>query len=280
MPHVDRRTFLKGSLAAAGATFLVGVPGREVLGANDMIHVGVAGIHGRGGGHIGSFMRIQGVRVTYLIDIDTHQLDRRYRDIEGRYLKEERRQYVEQLAEDERKAYKEAEEAHKKHEKLIRSLRKKKPEELSDEQKQELAEARAAEKAYKAKSQALTDKLRKGIEHKLPTRVQDVRKALDDKDLHAISIATPNHWHALMTVWACQAGKDVYVEKPCSHNIFEGRKAVEAARKYQRIVQHGTQSRSTGRWAKLAAIARSGKLGKVLVSHGIASKPRGGIGHK
>src|SRR5205814_3041651 len=76
-----------------------------------------------------------------------------------------------------------------------------------------------------------------------PTCVQDIRKALDDKELDAISIATPNHWHSLMTIWACQAGKDVYVEKPCSHNIHEGRIAAEAARKYDRIEQHGTQSR-------------------------------------
>ncbi len=72
----------------------------------------------------------------------------------------------------------------------------------------------------------------------------DLRKVLDDKNLDAVSIATPNHWHSLLAIWACQAGKDVYVEKPCSHNIFEGRKLVEAARKYNRIVQHGTQSRS------------------------------------
>src|SRR5437016_13251190 len=78
-----------------------------------------------------------------------------------------------------------------------------------------------------------------------PKTVQDVRKALEDKNLDAISIATPNHWHSLMTIWACQAGKDVYVEKPCSHNIHEGRVAVETARKYNRIVQHGTQSRSS-----------------------------------
>ncbi len=76
--------------------------------------------------------------------------------------------------------------------------------------------------------------------------MQDIRKALDDKNLDAVSIATPNHWHSLMTIWACQAGKDVYVEKPISHNVFEGRKCVEAARKYNRIVQHGTQSRSSG----------------------------------
>ena len=79
--------------------------------------------------------------------------------------------------------------------------------------------------------------------------MQDIRRALDDKNLDAVSIATPNHWHSLMTIWACQAGKDVYVEKPCSHNIHEGRIAVETARKYNRIVQHGTQSRSNGDWA-------------------------------
>ena len=77
--------------------------------------------------------------------------------------------------------------------------------------------------------------------------MQDIRKALDDKDLDAVSIATPNHWHSLMTIWACQAGKDVYVEKPLSHNVFEGRRCVEAARKYDRIVQHGTQQRSSDR---------------------------------
>ncbi len=109
---------------------------------------------------------------------------------------------------------------------------------------------------------------------------QDVRQLLDDKDIDVISVATPNHWHSLITVWACQAGKDVYVEKPCSHNVFEGRKCVEAARKYQRMVQHGTQSRSDGRHAKLAAIVKSGKYGKLLVSKGYCCKPRWSIGYK
>src|SRR5437763_17137697 len=67
---------------------------------------------------------------------------------------------------------------------------------------------------------------------KAPKTVQDVRQALEDKDLHAVSVATPNHWHSLITIWACQAGKDVYVEKPCSHNVHEGAVAVQAARKY------------------------------------------------
>jgi hypothetical protein len=72
----------------------------------------------------------------------------------------------------------------------------------------------------------------------------DVRKLLEDKSIDAISIATPNHWHALIAIWACQAGKDVYVEKPCSHNLWEGRQLVHAAQTYNRIVQHGTQIRS------------------------------------
>src|SRR5690606_2888021 len=72
-------------------------------------------------------------------------------------------------------------------------------------------------------------------------RYRDFREVCDDKEIDAISIATPNHWHSLMGIWAMQAGKDAYVEKPCSHNIYEGRKLVEAARKYNRMCQHGTQ---------------------------------------
>jgi predicted dehydrogenase len=100
----------------------------------------------------------------------------------------------------------------------------------------------------------------------------DIRKLLEDKNIDAISIATPNHWHSLATIWACQAGKDVYVEKPCSHNVFEGRKCVEAASKYKRIVQHGTQSRSSSGWARQVAAIASGKYGKLLVSKAWASK--------
>jgi predicted dehydrogenase len=108
-----------------------------------------------------------------------------------------------------------------------------------------------------------------------PKAVADVRKALADKDVDAVSIATPNHWHSLMTIWACEAGKDVYVEKPCSHNIHEGRVAVEAARKHKRVVQHGTQSRSGQQWEDLRALAASGKLGKLLVSRGLCYKDGG-----
>ncbi len=113
-----------------------------------------------------------------------------------------------------------------------------------------------------------------------PTTVQDIRRVLEDKEVDAISVATPNHWHALLTIWGCQAGKDVYVEKPCSHNVHEGRVAVEAARRYKRIVQHGTQGRSSREWALAVAAIQSGKLGKLLVSRALCYKPRGSIGVK
>jgi len=113
-----------------------------------------------------------------------------------------------------------------------------------------------------------------------PACVQDIRRALDDKDLDAVSIVTPNHWHALMAIWACQAGKDAYVEKPCSHSPLEGRRLVEAARKYDRIVQHGTQRRTDPQWIKVVNDVRSGKYGKLLISYGYASRTRLSIGTK
>ncbi len=109
---------------------------------------------------------------------------------------------------------------------------------------------------------------------------QDIRKVLDDPNIDAVSIATPNHWHALMTIWACQAGKDVYVEKPCSHNLHEGRMAVDTARKHNRIVQHGTQGRSLSARAGVVEFIRSGQAGALLVSRGLCYKPRKSIGIK
>jgi predicted dehydrogenase len=113
-----------------------------------------------------------------------------------------------------------------------------------------------------------------------PACVQDIRRTLDDKHLDAVSIVTPNHWHSLMAIWACQAGKDVYVEKPCSHSLLEGRRLVEAARKYDRIVQHGTQRRTDPQWIQLVNDVRSGKYGKLVVSYGYASRTRLSIGVK
>ncbi|MGQ9761169.1 MAG: Gfo/Idh/MocA family protein [Thermogutta sp.] len=204
MARLSRRTFLKSS-AAASAAFSFAISGTrssgQIIGANETINIGVAGIHGRGGNHIDAFCAMPNVRVTYLIDPDSRLFAGRIKQVEDRGKN-------------------------------------------------------------------------------TPKCVQDVRKALDDKDLHAISIATCNHWHSLMTIWACQAGKDVYVEKPCSHNVFEGRKCVEAARKYGRIVQHGTQSRASESWARQVAAIASGKYGRLLVSKGYASKPRWTISFK
>ena len=115
---------------------------------------------------------------------------------------------------------------------------------------------------------------------KAPTLLADFRRALDDPNIDAVSIATPNHWHALAAVWACQAGKDVYVEKPVSQNVSEGRKIVEAAAKYGRIVQAGTQNRSNSGVAEAVAFLRSGKLGSIYLARGLCFKPRGSIGIK
>jgi predicted dehydrogenase len=98
---------------------------------------------------------------------------------------------------------------------------------------------------------------------KQPKCVQDFRKALDDKSLDAVIIATPDHWHVPAAVWSCQAGKDVYVEKPLSHNCWEGRKLVEAARKYGRIVQVGMQNRSAPYNMAARKYIEEGKLGRI-----------------
>ena len=99
---------------------------------------------------------------------------------------------------------------------------------------------------------------------KTPTVYTDFRQMLESKDIDAVSIATPNHWHTLMTIWACQAGKDVYVEKPCSHNVFESQQIVAAARKYNRIVQQGSQSRSSPALREAVERMRNGELGRHL----------------
>jgi len=203
MSRVTRRSFLNRSLAAAGAGFAIAgtKSSGKILGANDAIRVGIAGLNGRGGDHVSEYLGLDGVQITYLIDPDTRVFESKLKRIK--------------------------------------------------------------EKGGNS-----------------PRTVQDVREALEDKNLDAISIATPNHWHSLMTIWACQAEKDVYVEKPCSHNVHEGRVAVEAARHYKRIVQHGTQSRSSGGWDRVVKIIQSGKLGKLLVARALCYKRRDTIGFK
>jgi predicted dehydrogenase len=113
-----------------------------------------------------------------------------------------------------------------------------------------------------------------------PVYYQDFRKLMEDKSIDAVSVATCNHTHTLIAINAVIAGKHVYVEKPLSHNVWEGRKLVEAARKYNRIVQHGTQSRSGGGYRKVAAFIAEGKLGPVKVSRGLCYKSRKSIGKK
>jgi len=117
-----------------------------------------------------------------------------------------------------------------------------------------------------------------GKQGKAPKFEQDIRKVVENKDIDIVSIATPNHWHALMAVWAMQNGKDVYVEKPATHNVKEGAIMTAAARKYGRICQVGTQSRSNpGMQAAIAAV-RGGKIGKVDVAIGLCYKNRPSIG--
>ena len=106
----------------------------------------------------------------------------------------------------------------------------------------------------------------------------DVRRLIESKNVDAISIATPNHWHALGAIWAIQAGKDVYLEKPVSHNVWEGRKIVEAARKYNKMVQTGTQSRSSAGIKECYAWLKEGHLGKLTLARGLCYKPRPSIG--
>ena len=116
------------------------------------------------------------------------------------------------------------------------------------------------------------------IQGAAPSTEYDLRRVFDDKDIDAVATATPNHWHALLTIWACQAGKHVYVEKPCSHNIWEGRKMIEATRKYKRIVSVGFQSRSNGNVQKAMKFLHDGRLGDIYMAKGLCYKPRNNIG--
>jgi len=200
MSHLNRRDFVKSTLAAAASITIAGTKSSgRVLGANETIRVGVAGLNGRGGSHVDAFTSMNGVQVTYLIDPDRRTYGRQAKRVQERG-------------------------------------------------------------------------------RNTPQTMVDVRRALEDRNVDVISIATPNHWHALMTMWAVQAGKDVYVEKPSSHNIREGRMTVDLARKHNRIVQHGTQSRSSAAFAEVVEVVRSGKLGRLLVARGLCYKRRDNSG--
>ncbi len=107
-----------------------------------------------------------------------------------------------------------------------------------------------------------------------PSTEWDMQKVFDDKDIDGVVFATPNHWHALGAIWACQAGKHVYVEKPCSHNVWEGRKMIDAARKYNRIVQVGFQNRSISNIRNAMKFLHDGGIGDVYMAKGMCYKPR------
>jgi len=113
-----------------------------------------------------------------------------------------------------------------------------------------------------------------------PQTTTDMRRVLDDKTIDAVSIATPDHWHGPATILACDAGKDVYVEKPASHNIREGRWMIDAARRNNRIVQVGTQSRSRPSTLRAMEFIKSGKIGKVFMAKAWDVQLRDFIGHK
>lgn len=113
---------------------------------------------------------------------------------------------------------------------------------------------------------------------KVEQTYSDVRKLMENKDIDAITTATPNHWHSLIGIWACQNNKDAYIEKPISHNVWEGRQLVKAARKYKRVVQGGTQNRSNGRLKHAVQWVKDGNLGKIRAVYGFCYKPRMSIG--
>ncbi len=114
---------------------------------------------------------------------------------------------------------------------------------------------------------------------KKPAAYTDLRKLLEDKSIDAISIATPNHLHTLQTIWACQAGKDVYVEKPCSHNMFEAKQVVAGARRYNRMVQQGSQSRSSVALRQAVQKMNDGLIGDLYLARALCYKWRNTIGH-
>ena len=129
------------------------------------------------------------------------------------------------------------------------------------------------EQYFADKSKIVLDKT--GVK---PVTEWDMHKVLEDKEIHAVSFAVPNHWHALATIWACQAGKHVYVEKPACHNIFEGRKMIEASRKYNVRVQTGFQNRSILNVMDAMKFLHDGGIGEIFMAKGLCYKPRDSFG--
>jgi predicted dehydrogenase len=199
MGAVTRRDFIKSTLAVGTVTML---PSSRILGANDMIRVGLIGCGGRGtGAHLPGFAALAGVTMVAVCDPDQERMG---------------------------------------------------------------AAAKTAESKYGTKVD----------------RYVDMRKLLDRKDIDVIANATQNYWHGLSTIWACQAGKHIYVEKPLSHYIWEGRQMVNAARKYRRIVQCGTQHRSEARFIQGIRWLREGHLGPIQYVVAFDNKPRSSCGKR
>jgi predicted dehydrogenase len=195
-PSSTRRHFIYtagAAMTAAQAT--------SAYGANDRIRVGIVGLGGRGGDHIGFFSSAPKCQVSAVCDVD------------------------------------------------------------------------------QAARERATARLQSAGEGK-PLEYIDMREMFSRKDLDAVSIPLPNHWHALATIWACQAGKDVYVEKPACHNIYEGLRMIEAARKYGRMVQVGSQGRSMPHKQRAIGLLRDGVIGKVYLAKAVCFKRRKSIGHQ
>jgi len=125
-----------------------------------------------------------------------------------------------------------------------------------------------------ARTQAIASKT-----GRTPEMVKDLRKTLDDAKVDCIALGTPDHWHALPTIWGCQAGKHVYVEKPDGHNLLEGRTMVAASKKYKKVVQLGTQSRSGAHFLKAMEYIKQGSVGKVTFARAWESGKQGNLGH-
>ena len=144
--------------------------------------------------------------------------------------------------------------------------------------RQENANIAAVCDVNQAQTERATARVEKLQNHK-PKVYSDMRKLFEDKDIDAVTIATPNHWHALATIWAIEAGKDVYCEKPASYNIFESQRMIAHARKANRMVQIGMQSRSTPHKQRAIQLLRDGAIGKLYMARGICFKRRPSIGH-